>query len=55
MPEQRRHLTGAQKLAILREHLIEKVPLSMAKSSGDIFPHLHRRLGIFEDSFVFVG
>jgi len=27
MPNDRRHFTGAQKLAILREHLIEKVPI----------------------------
>ena len=28
MPNERRHFTGAQKLAILREHLIEKTPVS---------------------------
>lgn len=28
MPTQRRNFTGAEKLAILREHLIEKLPIS---------------------------
>jgi transposase-like protein len=28
MPKQRRNFSGAEKMAILREHLIEKVPIS---------------------------
>jgi transposase len=28
MPKERRNFTGAEKMAILREHLIEKVPIS---------------------------
>ena len=28
MPKQRRNFSGAEKIAILREHLIEKVPIS---------------------------
>jgi transposase-like protein len=40
MPELRRHLTGAQKLAILREHLIEKVPLSEVCPKHDLSPTL---------------
>jgi hypothetical protein len=28
MSNDRRHFTGIQKLAVLREHLIEKVPIS---------------------------
>jgi transposase-like protein len=28
MPRQRRNFSGAEKIAILREHLIEKVPIS---------------------------
>ena len=28
MPRERRNFTGAEKMAILREHLIEKVPIS---------------------------
>jgi transposase len=40
MPTERRHLTGAQKLAILREHLIEKVPLSEVCRKHDLPPTL---------------
>lgn len=40
MPTTRRHLTGAQKLAILREHLIEKVPLSDVCRKHDLSPTL---------------
>jgi transposase len=40
MPQERRHLTGAQKLAILREHLIEKVPLSEVCRKHDLAPTL---------------
>lgn len=28
MPKDRRHFTGAEKLAILREHLVDKAPIS---------------------------
>ena len=40
MRSDRRHFTGAQKLAILREHLIEKVPLSEVCRKHDIQPTL---------------
>ena len=40
VPTHRRHFTGAQKLAILREHLIEKVPLSEVCRKHDIQPTL---------------
>jgi transposase len=40
MPNDRRHFTGAQKLAILREHLIEKVPISDVCQKHDIQPTL---------------
>jgi len=38
MPTDRRHFTGAQKLAILREHLIEKTPISDVCQKHDIQP-----------------
>lgn len=38
MPNDRRHFTGAQKLAILREHLIEKLPISDVCQKHDIQP-----------------
>jgi len=40
MSAQRRHFTGTQKLAILREHLIEKVALSEVCRKHDIQPTL---------------
>jgi transposase-like protein len=40
MPNERRHFTGIQKLAILREHLIEKVPLSDVCRKHDLQPTL---------------
>lgn len=40
MPTQRRHFTGAQKLAILREHLIEKTALSEVCRKHDLSPTL---------------
>lgn len=40
MPSDRRHFTGAQKLAILREHLIEKTPISDVCQKHDIQPTL---------------
>jgi len=38
MPTDRRHFTGAQKLAILREHLIERLPISDVCQKHDIQP-----------------
>jgi transposase len=40
MPNDRRHFTGAQKLAVLREHLIEKVPISDVCQKHQIQPTL---------------
>lgn len=40
MSTQRRHFTGSQKLAILREHLLEKLPLSEVCRKHDIQPTL---------------
>jgi transposase len=40
MPNDRRHFTGAQKLAILREHLIEKVPISEVCQKHQVQPTL---------------
>ena len=40
MPNDRRHFTGAQKLAILREHLIEKVPISDVCQKHEMQPTL---------------
>lgn len=40
MPTERRRFTGAEKLAILREHLIEKTPLSEVCQKHDISPTL---------------
>jgi transposase-like protein len=40
MSVERRHFTGAQKLAILREHLIEKAPLSDVCQKHHIPPTL---------------
>ena len=40
MPAQRRHFTPGQKLAILREHLIEKVPLSDVCRKHNLSPTL---------------
>jgi len=40
MPNDRRHFTGAQKLAILRENLIEKVPISEVCQKHDLQPTL---------------
>jgi transposase-like protein len=38
MPNERRRFTGAEKLAILRQHLIEKLPLSEVCQKHDISP-----------------
>jgi transposase-like protein len=38
MPNERRHFTGAEKLAILRQHLIEKLPLSEVCQKQNISP-----------------
>jgi len=40
MTTQRRNLTGAEKLAILREHLLEKVPISEVCAKHGIQPSL---------------
>ena len=40
MPTERRRFSGAEKLAILRQHLIEKVPLSEVCQKHDIPPTL---------------
>jgi len=40
MTPQRRSLTGAEKLAILREHLLEKVPISEVCAKHGIQPSL---------------
>jgi transposase-like protein len=40
MPNDRRHFTAAQKLAILREHLIEKIPISGVCQKHDLQPTL---------------
>ena len=40
MSNDRRHFTGAQKLAILREHLVEKTPISDVCQKHDIQPTL---------------
>ena len=40
MPNDRRHFAGARKLAILREHLIEKVPISDVCQKHQIQPTL---------------
>lgn len=40
MSYDRRHFTGAQKLAVLREHLIEKVPISDVCHKHQIQPTL---------------
>ena len=38
MPRERRVFTGAEKMAILREHLIEKVPISELCEKHDLQP-----------------
>ena len=40
MPNERRHFTGAQKLAILRENLIERIPISDVCQKHQIQPTL---------------
>ncbi len=40
VPNERRHFTGAQKLAILREHLVEKAPISDVCQKHDLQPTL---------------
>ena len=40
MSNDRRHFTGTQKLAILREHLIEKSPISDVCQKHDLQPTL---------------
>jgi transposase-like protein len=54
MSESRRHFSGDQKLAILREHLLEKVPLSEVCRKHDIQPTLFYlwQKKLFEDGAV---
>jgi transposase-like protein len=40
MPQDRRHFTGGQKLAILREHLLDRTPISDVCQKHDIQPTL---------------
>ena len=40
MPNERRRFTGAEKLAILRKHLIEKLPLSEVCQKHSVSPTL---------------
>ncbi len=40
VPNERCHFTGAQKLAILREHLVEKAPISDVCQKHDLQPTL---------------
>jgi transposase-like protein len=40
MPRERRNFSGAEKIAILREHLIEKVPISQVCDQHGIQPTL---------------
>jgi len=40
MPNERRRSTGAEKLAILRKHLIEKLPLSEVCQKHNVSPTL---------------
>ena len=40
MPRERRNFTGAEKLAILREHLIEKIPISEVCDKHGVQPTL---------------
>ena len=51
MPRTRRSFTGAEKMAILREHLIEKVPISQVCEKHGVTPTLfyHWQKRLFED------
>jgi len=51
MPRERRSFTGAEKMAILREHLIEKVPISQVCEKHGVTPTLfyHWQKKLFED------
>ena len=40
MPRERRNFSGAEKMAILREHLVEKVPISQVCETHGIQPTL---------------
>ena len=40
MPRERRNFTGAEKMAILREHLIERVPISEVCEKHGVQPTL---------------
>ncbi len=51
VPNECRHFTDAQKLAILREHLIEKTPISDVCQKHDLQPTLFYlwQKKVFED------
>ncbi|MFQ5807775.1 MAG: transposase [Phycisphaerae bacterium] len=57
MPRQRRNFTGAEKMVILREHLIEKVPISEVCDKHGLQPAMfcqwQKRL--FEDGAAVFG
>jgi transposase-like protein len=54
MPTQRRNFTGAEKLAILREHLIDKTPISEVCQKHGLQPTLFYlwQKKLFEDGAV---
>jgi transposase len=54
MPATRRNFTGTEKLAILREHLIDKVPISQVCEKHGIQPTLFYfwQKKLFEDGAV---
>jgi transposase-like protein len=39
MPKSRRHFTGPEKVAILKRHLLDKVPISNLCDELDIYPN----------------
>lgn len=39
MKKQRRHFAGSEKVAILKQHLVEKVPVSDLCDQHDIYPN----------------
>jgi transposase len=51
MPRERRSFTGGEKIAILREHLIEQVPISQVCQKHGLKPTLfyHWQKKLFED------
>jgi len=51
MPKTKRNFTGAEKMAMLREHLVEKVPISDVCQKRGVQPTLfyHWQKKLFED------